>query len=170
MLASIDSSKFSSNLSNTNVLCLSLSVPNRSRCALTLQMSSLPRTQFVILCSAPALPFVDLRVSVCHRNSCLWKVYGYCNRAVIIDNKKSENMQFISIFKLIKILLSIYFTTRLPRKKKMIQCLLLYTFGQDPWYFVHFYHIEATISGKLGWSGSGTKGQLCYIIRISYRR
>lgn len=96
---------------------MSLSVPNRSRCALTLQMSSLPRIQFVILCSAPALPFVDLRVSVCHRNSCLWKVYGYCNRAVIIDNKKSENMQFISIFKLIKILLSIYFTTRLPRKK-----------------------------------------------------
>lgn len=66
-LASTGSSKFSSNLSNTNVFCLSLSQIEVG-CALTLQMSSLPKIQFVILCSALALPFVDLRVSVCHRN------------------------------------------------------------------------------------------------------
>lgn len=166
MLASIGSSKFSSNLSNTDVLCISLSQIEVG-CDLTLQMSSMPRIPFAILCSAPVLPFVDLIVSVCHRNSCLWKVHGYCNRAVIID--KVRKHAFFSIFKLIEILLSIYITTKIPRKKwsNAYGCIHLAKIHDK---YVDLYHTEANMSGKLCWSGSGMKGQSCYIIRISYRK
>lgn len=42
---------------------------------------------YFLPCSAPTLPFRDLRVPVCHRDSNFWYMHGNCSHVIITDKR-----------------------------------------------------------------------------------